>query len=187
MVKSEKQYPSIGCCGIDCSLCPRYHTSGTSICPGCGGPDFKEKHPSCGFLTCCVTKKGHEVCSACNEYPCKRFEPERKGYDSFVTHKKVFSNLDSIKKDGIGNFMKQQRIRSLILTDLLKNYDDGRSKSFFCLSCALLPVEQLQQVHRFILTDKSTSDIKSKNKFIKNKLQTIADSLFIELQLFHKK
>ena len=65
----KKKYFTIGCCGIDCGLCPRFHTKGDSVCPGCGGLGFKEKHPSCGFLTCCVTKKGLEVCSDCPDYP----------------------------------------------------------------------------------------------------------------------
>jgi hypothetical protein len=81
-----KKYDSIGCCGIDCGLCPRFYTKGDSACPGCGGLNFKEKHPSCGFLTCCGIKKGLEVCSDCDDYPCKRFESEINGYDSFVTH-----------------------------------------------------------------------------------------------------
>jgi len=36
-------------CGIDCGLCPGFYISGYSACPGCGGLNFKEKHPSCGF------------------------------------------------------------------------------------------------------------------------------------------
>ena len=91
---SNKEYNTIGCCGIDCGLCPRFYTKGDSVCPGCGGPDFKEKHPSCGYLTCCSIKKGLEVCSECDEYPCSRYDAEKKGLDSFVTHKKVFPNLE---------------------------------------------------------------------------------------------
>jgi hypothetical protein len=26
-------HPTIGCCGIDCGLCPRYYTDGPSRCP----------------------------------------------------------------------------------------------------------------------------------------------------------
>lgn len=142
-----KKYSTIGCCGIDCGLCPRFHTKGDSACPGCGGLDFKLKHPSCGFLTCCSIKHGFEVCSDCKDYPCSRFDPERQGFDSFVTHKRIFSNLDNIKKAGIDSFISQQKTRMTILSDFILNYDDGRSRSFFCLSCALLPLEKLQEIY----------------------------------------
>jgi len=46
MKEKLKKFETIGCCGIDCGLCPRFHTTGTSACPGCGGLEFKEKHPS---------------------------------------------------------------------------------------------------------------------------------------------
>lgn len=77
MTDKLKKYETIGCCGIDCGLCPRFHTKGESGCPGCGGLNFKDKHPSCGFLTCCVIKNELEVCSDCNDYPCKRFDSEK--------------------------------------------------------------------------------------------------------------
>lgn len=43
MTDKMKKYETIGYCGIDCGLCPRYHTKGDSVCPGCGGLYFKEK------------------------------------------------------------------------------------------------------------------------------------------------
>jgi hypothetical protein len=187
MTETLKKYNTIGCCGIDCGLCPRFHTKGDSLCPGCGGLNFKEKHPSCGLLTCCVIRKGLEVCSDCNDYPCKRFDSEKKGYDSFVTHKKIFTNLDFIKSNRIDCFIDQQKIRMNILTDFLDNYDDGRSKSFFCISCALLPLDILQETHRFINILSDSSDTKEKNKRLKDKLNLIADSLKTDLKLNNKK
>jgi hypothetical protein len=181
-----KKYNTIGCCGIDCGLCPRFHTKGDSVCPGCGGLNFKEKHPSCGFLTCCTIKKGLEVCSECNDYPCNRFEPERKGYDSFVTHKKVFANLDFIKEHGILNFIDEQKLRMNILADFLSNYDEGRSKSFFCISCALIPLDKLQETHKYIINKDDSMLLKDKNKLLKERLQKAAKSLEIDLKLNNK-
>ncbi len=182
-----KKYYTIGCCGIDCGLCPRFYTKGDSVCPGCGGLNFNEKHPSCGFITCCVKKRGFEVCSECEDYPCKKFDPEKEGYDSFVTHKKVFSNLDYIKNNGIDSFIAQQKIRMDILSDFLSNYNDNRSKSFFCISCALLPLDKLIEAHEFIngLIDKL--NINEKNKLLREKLLLIADNLKIDLKLNNKK
>jgi hypothetical protein len=187
MAETLKKYSTIGCCGIDCGLCPRFHTKGDSVCPGCGGLNFKQKHPSCGFVTCCVIKNGLEVCSDCQDYPCSRFDSEREGFDSFVTHKKVLTNLDFIKNNGIECFIDRQKLRMNILTDFLAKYDDGRSKSFFCVACALLPTDELQETQRFIDNLGDSLGIKEKNKRLKDKLQMIAENLKIDLKLSHKK
>jgi hypothetical protein len=186
MLSLLKKYSTIGCCGIDCGLCPRFHTKGDSACPGCGGLDFKDKHPSCGFLTCCSIKKGLEVCSDCNDYPCSRFDKERQGYDSFVTHKKVFENLDNIKDNGINVFIDQQKIRMDILNDLLTNFDDGRSKSFFCISCALLPLDKLQKAQKDLFCNNDSIELKEKNKRIRDKFQSIADNIGVQIKLNNK-
>ena len=158
MTVTLKKYSSIGCCGIDC-----------------------------GFVTCCVIRNGLEVCSDCKDYACSRFDSEKKGYDSFVTHKKMVTNLDSIKSSGFDFFIDQQKIRMTILIDFLAKYDDGRSKSFFCISCTLLPLDKLQETHRFINALNDSIDIKEKNKHLKDKLQTTAESLELDLKLNNKK
>ncbi|MDY0282438.1 MAG: DUF3795 domain-containing protein [Salinivirgaceae bacterium] len=188
MTGTIKKYDTIGCCGIDCGLCPRYYTDGDSACPGCGGLNFRDKHPSCGYLTCCAIKKGHEVCSECEDYRCKRFDSEKDGYDSFVTHKKVFINLDFIKENGIDYFIAQQKQRINILRDFIDNFDDGRSKNYFCLCCALLPLDKLNETHGFIKSKQSDRlSTKEQNIILKDKLQMIADNLDIELKLNKKK
>lgn len=138
-----KLYPCIGCCGIDCGLCPRYYTTGASRCPGCYGPDFATKHPSCPFITCCVKKKGLEVCGQCADFPCPRFHGWDAG-DSFVTHLRSISNLNAIKEQGQDTFIAQQKIRISRLVKMLREFDDGRSKSFYCLTVALLPLTDLE-------------------------------------------
>ena len=182
-----KKHETIGSCGIDCGLCTRFYTKGNSACPGCGGLNFREKHPSCGVLSCCAVKNGFEVCSECNDYPCKRFEAENVRYDSFVTHQKMFANLEYIKDNGIEQFVENQKIRMIILDDLLSNYDDGRSKSFFCISCTLLPIDKLKEVHEFAQKLDSDKTLKDKTKTLKEFLITIANSLHIELKLNQKK
>jgi hypothetical protein len=186
MIETLKKHYTIGCCGIDCGLCPRFHVKGDSVCPGCGGTNFKDKHPSCGFVTCCVIKNGFEVCSDCKDYPCNRFDSERKGDDSFVTHKNVFVNLDSIKSTGIDYFIDQQKLRMKILIDFLDKYDDGRSKSFFCISCALLPLDKLYEINRFISDLNDSFDIKEKNKQLRDKLLMLAESMNLDLTLRRK-
>ncbi|MGE4290055.1 MAG: DUF3795 domain-containing protein [Salinivirgaceae bacterium] len=182
-----KKYETIGSCGIDCGLCPRYYTKGDSACPGCGGLCFNEKHPACACLTCCAVKNGFEVCSCCNEFPCKQFEPEKSGYDSFVTHQRIMPNLYFIKENGIDEFLEQQKIRMEILAGMLANFDEGRSKSFFCLSCALLPLDKLLDLFSDLKADVAESvDLKDKSKKARTLFTDAGKSLSISLRLNKK-
>jgi hypothetical protein len=104
----NKKYYTLGCCGIDCGLCPRFYTSGSSKCPGCCGADFKEKHPSCSFVTCCFKKSNIEVCAECAKFPCEKFDNETGDADSFITHGRVMKNQKFIKENGIDIFIKQR-------------------------------------------------------------------------------
>lgn len=187
MADSVKRCSTIGCCGIDCGLCPRFHTKGASACPGCCGEGFKEKHPSCGVVTCCSSKRGFETCADCGDFPCHRFKTESAGADSFVTHKKMFPNLDFIKSNGIELFVDQQQNRIDVLTDFLQKCDDGRSKGFYCISCALLPMDKLLDSHRYMVSIGDSVDTKEKSKMLKNYLQLIAKDLMVDLKLNAKK
>jgi len=186
MTDKLKKYETIGACGIDCGLCPRFYTKGSSACPGCGGLNFKEKHPSCGVLTCCVIKNGFETCADCKDFPCSRFKTESANSDSFTTHKKMFSNIENIKTDGIVHFIEKQKVRIATLSDLLTNYDDGRAKSFFCQTCALLPIDKLQEIHNELQKTVVSVELNEKSKFARKFITEISDSVGIDLKLNKK-
>jgi hypothetical protein len=156
-----KKYPTIGVCGLDCGLCPRYYTVGSSRCPGCCGSGFFNKHPSCSFITCCVKKKNLEVCADCSDFPCSKFKSNEeyqqlKESSSYPSNKKIIPNLNFIKEYGIEKFIEQQKIRIKILETMIKNFDDGRSRSYFCRATCLLDPTSLQNS-----LNKSTEKIKS--------------------------
>ena len=140
-----KRYPTIGCCGIDCGLCPRFYTDGDSRCPGCGGEGFERVHPPCSFKTCCADRRRLEVCALCEEYPCAKFEDREKvERDSFVTHKRIFQNHEFIRARGFDSFMEEQAKRVSVLREMLADFDDGRSKGYYCLAAALLSIGSLE-------------------------------------------
>lgn len=183
MIKNLKSNHTIGCCGIDCGLCPRYHSNGETACPGCGGEDFLDKHPICAVLNCCVIKNGYEVCSECGKFPCNKFESAKTGYDSFVTHKNIFPNHEYILNFGLNNFINQQKFRIRILKDFLSNYNDGRSKSYFCVCCSLIPLHELVESHSLMKTLDNSISTKDKNKYLKEKLNRVAEIHNINLKL----
>lgn len=204
MNRPIKKYPTVGLCGLDCGLCPRYYTVGPSRCPGCCGPDFFNKHPSCSFITCCLKKKNLEICAECEEFPCQKFKEknstslsERLGgangdwwyltdagkYDSFLTYRKVVPNLGFIKEHGIKRFREQQRKRIELLETMLKQFDDGRSKSFYCLAVTLLTLESLENALDEV---EKTDDIKMSAKKLKTNLNEKASQEVVELTLRKK-
>lgn len=184
---STKKYPSIGCCGIDCGLCPTHHSTAKSKCPGCDGLDFYQKHPSCSIITCCVKKKGFEVCSDCEEFPCLKIKDWDK-VDSFVSHKNSLLNLKFIQKNGIAKYFKQQHEKREILEQMLEEFNEGRSRSFFCLAVSLLPViileEALKRSTEIVKKEKiGSDDLKSKSKILKDILNDLAKKENISLKL----
>jgi hypothetical protein len=143
MNEYARVYATIGVCGLDCGLCPRYYTMGASRCPGCCGPEFFSKHPSCSFITCCVKKKNLEVCAECSDFPCSKFKSEGeyqqlKESSSYPSYKKVIPNLNFIREHGIEQFVGQQKKRIGLLQTMIGDFSDGRSRSFYCKSAALL-------------------------------------------------
>ncbi len=146
----RKKYPTIAACGLECGMCPRFYTVGPSRCPGCAGPGFHEKHPTCSFITCCVKERHFEVCSECPEFPCPKFQSaedygKMEESSSYPTRKTIMRNLLFIQKQGIGRFMEQQRKRMQILRTMIDHYDDGRSRSFFCREAQLLDLAALSR------------------------------------------
>jgi hypothetical protein len=179
-----KRYPTIGVCGLDCGLCPRYYTAGPSRCPGCAGPDFVSKHPSCSFITCCVKKRNLEVCGECLDFPCPKFKTEKeyrqvKESSSYPPYRKVMPNLNSIKEHGIKKFVQQQRRRIQLLERMIHDFDDGRSRSYYCRSAALLDPAglkcSLEAAVRKIRADHvKPNDMKGKARILRGILDDLA-------------
>jgi len=183
-----KKYPVVGACGLNCGLCPRYHTEGTSRCPGCCGQDFWQKHPSCGFITCCVKQKNLETCAQCADWVrCDRVAKVLDGakyHDSFLSYRPLADNFAFIQKNGIEEFVRLEFEKLRFLRHLIDNYDEGRSKSFYCTSCQLISLDKLREAlaeAKIRMTE--DTGIKEKAKIVRAAISNVADSLQIDLKL----
>jgi hypothetical protein len=154
-----REFPFFSACGLNCGLCPRYHTDGTSKCPGCAGEGFSEKHPSCGVLTCCQ-KRDLEYCFDCEECPCKKYDGAD-SKDSFISHKNQFSDMDKAKSKGLENYKAELLSKMQILDELLEKHDDGRRKSFYCLAVNLLELEDLRAIMNKINNETEVKEVVS--------------------------
>ncbi len=182
----SRQYPEFALCGLNCGLCPRYHTKGVSKCPGCGGPEFHIKHPTCAIITCSKKQQYQniEFCYQCPNYTCERYKKPSE-IDSFITYKNVIKDLQKAKLFGIDNYLKEQTRKKEILTYLLNNFNDGKRKNFFCLSVNLIELTDLEflinKIQKEIELD--GPDLKEKVKRVVNLFESIAQERGIELKL----
>ena len=164
---------------------------GTFGCPGCCGPDFFSKHPSCSFITCCVKKNSLEVCAECSNFPCFKFKDDEeyqqlKESSSYPSYKKVMPNLNFIKNNGIEKFARQQKKRIKLPETMIKNFNDGRSRSFFCKAATLLDLTSLENsfdaASEKIKADNiESNNIKTKARILKSILNEIALEKGVEL------
>jgi len=84
--------------------------------------------------------------------------------------------------------MEQQTQRIAILENMLQQYDDGRSKSYYCIAAALLSIAGLTQSiqsaeEEIIRTSIDQSDFKAKAKILRQFLENTAWGENAELKL----
>ena len=95
-------------------------------------------------------------------------------------------NLNFIKEHGIEKFVEQQKKRIKLLEIMIENFNDGRSRSFFCKASTLLDLidlgSSLDKATQKIKTDKiKQNDVKNKAKILKAILNEVALKEGIEL------
>jgi hypothetical protein len=88
-------------------------------------------------------------------------------------------NLNSIKEHGIERFVEQQRRRIQLLERMIAGFDDGRSKSYYCRSAALLDLAGLERsldaaVRRVKAEHVKLNDVKTKAKILRGILDELA-------------
>ena len=178
-----EEFTLAGPCGIFCGLCTKYQSKAPSRCLGCR---IGEQHSWCSIYRCCVTKRGFTSCIECEEYPCERYARRSWGTDQMS--RAAQDSLNAIKKTGMEAWLKEQRERQLAVEELLNNYNDGRSMSFYCLTCTLMPVDLINQaigeIKQRLAADNQidTSDIKARAKALRAIIQSIASKSGIDLK-----
>jgi len=125
-------------CGLNCALCVMYIGE---YCPGCGGG---EGNQACRIARCSLDKSV-EFCYLCNMYPCEKYDGIER-YDSFITHRNQMKDMEKARIMGIANYSLMLEQKEKMLRYLSQNYDEGRSKSFYCLAVNLMDIEDMKQV-----------------------------------------
>ncbi len=99
-------------CGMNCGICMAYLRE-KNKCPGCR--IFNKSEPvsiaRCKIKNCeDLNKNNLEFCFECNKFPCDRMKHLDKRYRTKY-HMSMIENLENIKKLGIREFLKNEKIR----------------------------------------------------------------------------
>ncbi len=171
------KYPEIGICGLSCRLCTRYHTESKSRCGGCKS-EFRMS-AGCPFITCGIKKKGIEFCWQCKENEtCKKWRKHRefsKRVDSFKCYQKLENNIAFIQKNGVNEFEKEQKTRENLLKEMLQEFNEGRSKSYYCIAATVLEIEELGEALNKAKKNSFGLEIKGKSKILHSILDELAE------------
>jgi len=172
------KYPEIGICGLSCRLCPMYHTKAKSKCLGCKSES--RMTVGCPFITCAIKKKDVEFCGDCEENAtCETWSNHRdigKKSDSFKCYQKLEEDILFIQKNGIREFERMQKNRGHLLNGILKGFNEGRSKSYYCIAATVLEIEELKDALLKARNESNGLDIKSKSKLLHSILDDIAET-----------
>jgi hypothetical protein len=129
------------------------------------------------------------TCIECEEYPCERYT--RRGWGEDQWSRTAQDSLNSIKNNGMDKWLKEQRERRLAVQELLENYNDGKSMSFYCSACIVMPVSLINQAmdemkQRLSDNHIDSSDVKAKAKALRTIIQELASKSGIDLKLRNK-
>ena len=174
-MKMKSNYTEIGVCGLSCRLCPSYVIKTKSKCPGCK-TDYRLGGP-CSILHCAV-KRNIEFWGDCDDSKtfekCKRHRETGKKYDSFKCYQKLEDDIDFIQKQGLAEFRKSQKVRENLLRKMLDQFNEGRSKSYYCIAATVLKIDELKESIVEAKNNSKSLDIKEKAKLLHSMLDNIA-------------
>lgn len=167
------KHAEIGVCGLSCRLCPMYHSEGASRCFGC--KTESRMRVGCPFITCALKKKGVEFCWDCAEKSaCNRWKKHResgKKADSFKCYQKLEDDIAFAEKNGIEAFEKTQETRERLLKKMLQGYNEGRSKSYYCIAATVFGVDELEKALCEAEKTPAGLDVKERSKVLHRVLE----------------
>jgi hypothetical protein len=139
-----------------------YNTESKSRCLGC--KSTSRIPVGCPFITCALKKKGIEFCWDCEKNKtCKKWKKHRdesKKFDSFKCYQKLQEDVSFIQKNGISDYEKIQKNREYFLKEMLKDFNEGRSKSYYCIAATVLEIEELKEALTRAKEESNGLDIK---------------------------
>lgn len=174
-----KQYALVGCCGMSCALCPRFHSQSRSKCLGCGRSSNRE---SCTTFNCCAEKHNYETCAECGVFPCQRLFRQA-DWVGFNTRQKWIDNLNRIKQIGIDQWFVEQMEKQSLLEEALPYFGNDRMRSFLCLSFLYFEIDTIKKLITAAHTQKKL-ELQERTELFQQAVK--AEAIRNHLKFWHK-
>jgi hypothetical protein len=133
----------------------------------------------CPFITCAIKKKGIEFCWQCKENEtCEKWRKHRefsKRVDSFKCYQRLENNIAFIQKNGVNEFVNIQKIREKLLKEMLQEFNERRSKSYYCVAATVLEIEELEETLNKAKKDSLGLEVKERCEIFHSILDEIAE------------
>ena len=106
-----------------------------------------------------------------------------KKYDSFKCYQTLEHDISFIQERGISEFERIQKQREHLLKEMLTAFNEGRSRSYYCLAATVLDVEELREALTRAQKGSDGLDVKGKSKVLRSILDDIAKKKGYHLRL----
>jgi len=93
-----------------------------------------------------------------------------------LSYQGLEDNITFIEKNGMEEFEKQQKTREKLLKAILKEFNEGRSKTFYCIAAAVLEIVELESVLEKARAKSKGLDIKAKSEVMHSLLNEVASN-----------
>jgi len=141
----------------------------------------------CPFITCALKRKGIEFCWDCKIHEtCEKWRKHResgKKADSFMCYQKLEEDIACIQTNGVNEFEKMQKRREHLIQEMLREFNEGRSKSYYCIAAAVMEPEELKEALDEARTHSAGFDTKEKSRVLHALLDEIARQKHYYLKL----
>ena len=95
-----------------------------------------------------------------------------------MIHSRVIKNFKTtsflFKKNGVDHFEKLQKIREQLLKEMLRIFNEGRSKRCYCIAATVFEFDELQNIIKEATEKSKDLDLKEKSKVIHSLLDSAA-------------
>ena len=92
-----------------------------------------------------------------------------------MCYQKLEDNIRFIQENGVEEFEKEHLIREKMLKEMLQNFNEGRSKTYYCIASNVLEIEELENAISEAENQSEGLKIKEKAKVLHQILDKIAE------------
>ena len=95
-------------------------------------------------------------------------------FDSFKCYQKLEDNIEFIQQNGVEEFEKLQQSRENLLKQMLQFFNEGRSKSYYCIAATVFEIDELQKLVNQATEQSKGLALKEKSKLLHSLLDSAA-------------